>query len=265
MYIIGGVKMAETIALISRKGGSGKTTTAQVMSAGFTSKGAKVLCIDLDGQASLTHIMGADTNGNSIIDVFNDKKNITDAIQHTPTGDIIAANTELDLADMRLTGQGRELLLKRALESVKRDYDLILLDTVGAFGVLTLNALAVADGVILPAQADILSLNALKDSYDLIQSARDNVNAGLKIYGVLLTRFNARANITRDLLAMFEQAAQVMNTRVFNAKIRESVAVKEAQAMQTDLLKHKPQNKAAQDYSAFIAELDSIIKTEAKV
>ena len=255
--------MAETIALISRKGGSGKTTTAQIMSAGFTSKGAKVLCIDLDGQASLTHIMGADTAGKSIIDVFTNKGNITDAIQHTQTGDIIAANTGLDLADMRLTGQGRELLLKQALESIKRDYNLILLDTVGAFGVLTLNALAVANGVILPVQADILSLNALKDSYDLVQSARENVNAGLKIYGVLLTRFNSRANISKDLLAMFEQAAQVMNTRVFNSKIRESVAVKEAQAMQTDLLKYKPKNNAAQDYSAFIAELDGIIRAEA--
>ena len=147
------------ISLVSRKGGAGKSTTAAALASGFTAKGRRVLAIDLDGQGSLTHIMNADYSGKAIVDVLTGAVNIRDAVQHVSAGYIIAANSKLD--DVNITGKGRELLLKEALKPVRNDYDLVLLDTVAAFDVLTLNAFAASTGLILPAQCDILNLNAL--------------------------------------------------------------------------------------------------------
>ena len=252
--------MAKIISLVSRKGGAGKSTTAQAMAAGFTAKGYRVLSVDLDGQASLTHIMAADYAGRTIFDVMRGACSIRDAVQHTGAGDIISANNSLD--DIEINGDGRELLLKQTLEPVASDYDLILLDTVAAFDILTLNALTASTGVIIPAQCDILNLNALKDSYDLIQSARENVNAGLKIYGVLLTRINSRSKTAARIAEMFKEAAAAMNTRVFSSQIRESATVQRAQALQKNLLTFRPNGNAARNYQDFINELEIILKME---
>ena len=252
--------MAKIISLVSRKGGAGKSTTAQAMAAGFTAKGYRVLSVDLDGQASLTHIMAADYAGWNIFDVMRRACSIKDAVQHTDAGDIISANKSLD--DVEINGDGRELLLKQALQPLSADYDLIFLDTVAAFDIMTLNALAASTGVILPAQCDILSLNALQDSYDLIQSARENVNAGLKIYGVLLTRVNSRSKTAAQIADMFKQSAAAMNTRLFNSQIRESATVQRVQALQKNLLSFRPNGNAARNYQALINELDVILKSE---
>ena len=241
------------ISLVSRKGGAGKTTTAAALAAGFTAKGRRVLAIDLDGQGSLTHIMNADYTGQTIAPVLAGQLNIKNAVQHTGKGDIIAANASLD--DIEISGQGRELLLKKALEPVKADYDLVLLDTVAAFDILTLNALTASTGLILPAQCDILSLNALKNTYDLIQSAREHVNAALKIHGVLLTRVSSKSKTAAQIADLFRQAAAAMNTRVFNSQIRESAVIRTAQALQQDILSYRPKSNAARDYQAFITEL----------
>ena len=191
------MSMNEIITLMSKKGGAGKTTTAAALTAGFTAKGYRVLAVDLDGQGSLTHIMNADYSGQTIAPVLAGQLNIKNTIQHTGKGDIISANASLD--DIEITGNGRELLLKKALELVRDEYDLVLLDTVAAFDILTLNALAASTGLILPAQCDILSLNALKNTYDLIQSAREHVNAALKIHGVLLTRVSSKSKTAMQL------------------------------------------------------------------
>ena len=252
--------MNKIIALVSRKGGIGKSTTISAMAAGFKAKGYSVLVVDMDGQASISHIMAADISKPNILDVLTGAADIHDAVQHTATGDIITANSALDFADMRLLDNGREFLLKNSLEKTRQEYNLILLDTLPFFGVLTLNALTAATGVILPAHADILSLNALKVSYDLIQSARNNVNPDLAIYGVLLTRFKPRANLSNALSEMFKNAAQAMNTRLFNAKIRETVTVQAAQARQKDIFTYSKNNKAAIEYSDFIDELELILK-----
>lgn len=252
--------MNKIIALVSRKGGIGKSTTISAMAAGFKAKGYRVLVVDMDGQASISHIMDTDMSKPNILDVLTGAVDIHDAVQHTATGEIIAANSALDFADMRLSTNRREFLLKNSLEKIRHEYNLILLDTLPFFGVLTLNALTAATGVILPAQADILSLNALKVSYDLIQSARTNVNPDLAIYGVLLTRFKPRANLSNALYEMFKNAAQAMNTRLFNAKIRETVTVQAAQARQKDIFTYSKYNKATLEYSDFIDELELILK-----
>lgn len=252
--------MSDIIALITKKGGSGKTTTAQALTAGFTAKGLKVLAVDLDGQANLTYSMGVNADGVTIFDVLTGAVNIRDAVHHTDRGDIIAANSRLDLADMKLTGAGRNLLLKNVLEGLRLEYDLIILDTLPFFGVLTLNALAASNGVIIPAKADVFNLNMFKRTCDMLNSVHQALNADLKLYGVLLTHFKPNTKNTRDLLGLFEQEAKEQGTHIFNSKIRETVSIQTAQAMQKDILTYQPKSNAAQDYNAFIDELESLIK-----
>ena len=251
--------MKETLALLSRKGGNGKTSTVSAITAGFLSKGYRVLVVDLDGQASISHIMRAE-HGASVLDVLTGEADIREAIQHTDAGDIIAANPGLDMADMSLTKQGREFLLRDALEAIRADYDLVVLDTLPSFGVLTLNALAAASGVLIPSQSDVLSLNALGQSYELIQSARQSVNPSLAIRGILLTRFNRRSILNRDIADAFAEAAASMGTRLFEARIREGVAVKEAQARQLDIFTYDKRSNPSMDYSAFVDELEVVLK-----
>lgn len=251
-------KIQETLALLSRKGGAGKSTTAAALAAGFSLKGWRVLVIDLDGQGSVSHVMGAQP-GPGVLDVLAGEADIRAAIQHTETGDIIAADAGLDLAEMRLTGPGREFLLRDALEAVRADYDLIILDTLPSFGVLTLNAMAAASGVLIPAQADVLSLNALGQSYELIQSARQAVNSALSVRGIVLTRYNPRSVLNRDIAEAFAAAAESMGTRLFKARVRESVAVKEAQARQRDIFHYAKRSNPAQDYGALVDELEAVL------
>lgn len=248
------------ISLVSRKGGAGKTTTAQAITAGFTAKGLKVLAVDLDGQSNLTYSMSANSDGVTIFDVLTGAADIRDAVQYTDAGDIIAANTSLDLADMKLTGAGRNLLLKNALESLQAEYNLIILDTLPFFGVLTLNAMAASSGVIIPAKADIFNLNTFNKTCGLINSVKKALNAELNLYGVLLTHFKPNTKNTRELLSLFEQAAQEQGTRVFNSKIRETVSIQTAQAMQRNILTYQPKSNAAKDYQAFINEFEDYLK-----
>ena len=251
--------MRETLALLSRKGGNGKTSTASAITAGFLSKGYRVLVIDMDGQGSISHIMRAKP-GASVLDVLTGEADIREAIQHTDAGDIIAANPGLDMADMNLTKQGREFLLRDALEAIRANYDLIVLDTLPSFGVLTLNALAAASGVLIPSQSDVLSLNALGQTYELIQSARQAVNPSLAIRGILLTRFNRRSILNRDIADAFAEAAVNMGTRLFEARIRDGVVVKEAQARQQDIFSYAKRSNPAKDYGAFVDELEAVLK-----
>lgn len=251
--------MRETLALLSRKGGNGKTSTASAITAGFLSKGYRVLVVDMDGQSSISHIMGAG-QGASVLDVLTGEVDIRSAIQHTDAGDIIAANPVLDMADMSLTEPGREFLLRDALETIKADYDLIVLDTLPSFGVLTLNAMVAASGVVIPSQSDVLSLNALGQSYELIRSAREAVNPSLAIRGILLTRYNPRSILNRDIADTFAEAAENMGTRLFKARIRDGVAVKEAQARQQDIFTYAKRSNPAKDYGSFVDELEAVLK-----
>jgi len=253
--------MAKIISLVSRKGGAGKSTTAQAMAAGFTAKGYRVLSVDLDGQGSLTHIMNAKDDGVSIVDVLTGKATITDAVQHTGAGDIIAAKASLD--KVNITGDGAEFMLKELLEPVKGAYDLILIDTAAVVDIMTVNALTASAGVIIPAQADALNLKALSNTYVFIKQMRNKINAALKIYGVLLTRFNSRSKTAAQIAETFGQAAEFMQTRLFSTRIRESAAVGRSQGYKTDLLTYRPRSNAAKDYEALINELEEILKLEA--
>ena len=151
----------KSIAIINQKGGVGKSTTALAIGAGITLKGHSVLYIDLDAQGNLSYSIGADTQGYNAFGVLERPETIRSEIQHTPQGDIIASSPRLAGADKLLEATGKEYRLKEALETLQSIYEYCIIDTPPALGILTINALTACNGAIIPAQADIYSLQGI--------------------------------------------------------------------------------------------------------
>lgn len=242
-------------AIINQKGGVGKSTTAAALWAGLTLKGYKTLAVDLDAQSNLSFIVGADTDGKTALSMLTEEIPASEAIRHLDPGDIIPASKNLAGIDAILDGTGREYRLKEALETVKDDYDYIIIDTPPQLGIMTINALTACNSVIIPAQADILSLQGIEQLSQTMQPVKKYCNHGLEIAGILLTRYSSRAALTRDLTEYTKQLAEKLKTKVFGSPIREGIAVKEAQINRRTLFDYAPKSKAAADYAAFIDEL----------
>lgn len=244
-----------TIAVINQKGGVGKSTTAAGIGEGLTIKGESVLYVDLDPQCNLSYLMGADISGSSALDVLQRKATAAGTIQHTAQGDIIPASPALAGADVTITATGKEYRLKEALEALKGLYGYCIIDTPPALGILTINALTACNGCIIPAQADFLSLQGIGQLHGTIEAVRQYCNPGLKVYGIVLTRYNARAVISREVSAMMEETAAALKTRLFKAHIRECTAIKEAQAMRQGIAAYSPRSNASADYKALTEEI----------
>lgn len=247
--------MKDIIAVINQKGGVGKSTTALSLGAGLSLRGYKVLYADLDAQGNLSHTMKANASGLTALDVLTQQATAAEVIQHTDLGDIIPASPALAGADAVITATGKEYRLREALEPVKGSYDYIVIDTPPALGVLTINALTACHSAVIPAQADIYSLQGINQLYTTIDTVRKYCNPSLSIKGILLTRYSARSILSRELAEVIEQTAQRFNTQLFSTPIRETVAVREAQASQQDIYSYAPKSNAAADYTAFVAEL----------
>ena len=245
----------KTITVTNQKGGTGKTTTAIQLAAGLSLKGYKTLSIDLDAQGNLTYTAGAKTNGATALGVLTGEVKAEDAIQHTPSGDIIAANKALAGADAFIADTGKEYRLKEALESLQAAYDYIIIDTPPALGILTINALTACNSVIIPAQADIYSLQGIEQLADTMKPVKKYCNPNLKIAGILLTRYSSRSVLSREVAELAEQLADKLGTKLFKTTIREAIAVKEAQISQQSLFDYAPKAKVTEDYRAFIEEL----------
>lgn len=247
--------MIKTIAIINQKGGVGKSTTALCVGAGLSLKGFKVLYIDLDAQGNLTYTLGADINGLTALDILTKQATAEQTIQRTAQGDVIAASPSLAGADTLITAVGKEYRLKEALEPIKEKYDYIVIDTPPALSVLTINALTACTGVIIPAQADIYSLQGISQLNNTIQTVKQYCNPSLEVMGIVLTRYSARAILSREVAEMIEQTAANLNTKLYKATIRENISVKEAQASQQNIFEYAPKSNAAADYSALVDEI----------
>jgi chromosome partitioning protein len=247
--------MKETYAIINQKGGVGKSTTAHALGVGLSLRGHRVLFIDLDAQANLTHTLAIESNGFISMDVLSRNATAAEAIVSGARWDCIPAAPELAGADMTLNATGKEYRLKEALEPINDQYEYIIIDTPPALGILTINALTACTGVIIPAQADIYSLQGIGHLYGTIETVRKYCNPNLSIKGILLTRYNPRSILTRDITDMIKQTAKELKTIVYKTTIREAVAIKEAQARQRDIFEYAPKGKATEDYHMFVGEV----------
>lgn len=246
------------IAIVNQKGGVGKTTTTLNIGIGLANQGKKVLFIDMDQQANLSDTLQANLNKYTMIDVFCNNIKIANAIQKSEKFDVIVSNFSLSNAESALnTVVGKEFLMRTELEKIKDKYDVILIDTAPSLNVLTLNTLTCADGIIIPIQADVYSLQGLAQiNKNLITPIKNYYNKALKIYGILVTRYKSRENLSKQLINELENITQKLDTKLFDTKIRECLAIRESQVYRTDIFNYAKNSNGAEDYLNLIKELN---------
>ena len=247
--------MMKIYAIINQKGGVGKSTTALAIGAGLKIKGCSVLYIDLDAQGNLSYTLGATTQGYNAMGVLQRPETAAQEVQHLPQGDIIASSPALAGADTILTETGKEYQLKEALENLSTNYDYCIIDTPPALGILTINALTACNGAIIPAQADIYSLQGISQLGNTLQTVKKYCNPSLAVLGIVLTRYNTRSIISKEVTELIEKVAEELGTKLYKTKIKECTALKEAQAVKQDIFNYAPKSNAAADYKALVNEI----------
>lgn len=254
------------IAVTNQKGGVGKTTTTAALAGGLSERGARVLAVDIDPQCSLSDIFGAELDDVLTIADVLDRDTPTaaaDVIQHTEQGDIIPSSEllEVDMSEARY-----QYKLAEAFSFCGGSYDYIIIDTPPALGALTINALTAADSVIISAQADWLSRRGVRQLRQTIEIVRDGdatagilpLNERLRVLGILITRYSDRINANKLALDDILDEAAEMDTKIFDVRIRESAAIKEAHLLQRSIYAHAGKSNAATDYRALAAEVESM-------
>lgn len=230
-----------TVAVI--KGGTGKTTTAAALAQAGASAGKRVLAVDMDPQANLTHFLGADQNKPGCYDLLHGTAP-AESIQHTEQGvDCIAGAPDLATEKPEQSSARR---LAEALQPLKRKYDLIMIDTPPQMGELTFNALFAATNLVIPLETDQSSLQGLYQIVDIAHQIQRN-NPSLKVSGIVLTRYDARPNLNRYLRDVIAEKGEEIGAP-FLIGIRPGIAIREAQAMQESLYEYAPNSNPAQDY-----------------
>ena len=246
--------MAEIIAVANQKGGIGKTTTALALADALNMKGKKTLYIDLDPQCNGTGNYRAKVDGvGTLYDLLVDGD--TDCIQTTERGDIIAGDPLLKEASKVIDGASATFKLKKGLSEIRNHYDYIILDTPPALSVLLTNALTAADKVIIPLTTDLFGLQGLTQLHDTIIEVQEFTNPELKVDGLLLVKYKDRTNLSKEILATLPEYAKLLNTRIYETKIREAVATQEAQAARESLFTWAPSSTTAKDYLELLNEI----------
>lgn len=225
------------------KGGTGKTTTAAALAQAAAAAGKKVLAIDLDPQANFTFFIGADQNSPGSYELLHGT-DPAQLIQQTAQG-IDAISASPDLATERTTPASAKRL-QTALDPLKSDYDLIVIDTPPQMGELTFNALQAATGLIIPLETDNSSLQGLYQIADIAHQMQRS-NPALTITGVVLTRYDSRPKLNRYLQEVIAERGQEIGAP-FLIGIRPGIAIREAQALQQSLFDYAPRSNPAQDY-----------------
>lgn len=243
-----------TIAICNQKGGVGKSTTCTVLGAGLLRKGYKVLFVDLDAQGNLSYSMGITNSPRSSMELLTGTVTAKEAIIGTVQGHLIPASPALGSADVMLKDIGKEYLLKEALEPVKKNYDYILIDCAPSLGILAVNALTACDEVLIPALADAWSLQGIGLLSQTLKAVKKYCNKSLKVNGILITRYKTRAILPQQMAKLLNDTATDLGTQAYNTRIRECIAISEAQCLQQDLFSYAPKSNAVTDYNAFIEE-----------
>jgi chromosome partitioning protein len=240
--------MAATIAVLSQKGGTGKTTAVRTLTDIFRRVGLETLAVDLDPQGNLSDYFDVPPDAEpTIADVLTGRAAVSQAITH----DVIPANLQLAEAELALSGKmGRELTLKRALRDLDRSYDAIVLDCPPSLGLLTVNALVACDYALLTAEAQYFAMQGVEQALEVIELARDNLNPELSWIGVVLNLADMRTIHSREA---YQSLAEAFGDKVFESTIRQSIAYAESAERAVSILDHRPDLGA--DYIALAGEL----------
>ena len=255
---------AKITALCNQKGGVGKTVTAVNLGIGLAREGKRVLLADIDPQGSLTASLGyqrPDQMENTMAEilgrVISDEPQAPDEgiIHHAEGVDLLPANIELSGLEVTLVNtMSRETILRDYLNSVRDRYDVILLDCCPSLGMLTVNALAAADEVIIPAQAHYLSLRGMEQLIRTISNVKRKINPALEIAGILITMADMRTNYSREIIELLRNTYG-SKLRIFDSIIPLSIRVAETSAEGRSIYLHDPAGKVSAAYTALTQEV----------
>ena len=248
---------ATVLAVVNQKGGTGKTTTCENLGVGLAQEGKKVLLVDVDPQGSLTISLGyprpddLDTTLSELMAKVMQETPLSsgEGILHHEEGvDLIPANISLSGMEVSLVNaMSRETILKQLIEPMKRQYDFILLDCMPSLGMLTVNALAAADNVLIPVQAQYLSAKGLEQLLQTVNKVRRQINPKLRIEGILLTMVDGRTNYAKDISNLIRETYG-SKIKVFGTDIPHSVRAAEISAEGKSIFRHDPKGKVAEAY-----------------
>ncbi len=256
--------MAKKFAIANQKGGVGKTTTTINLGYGLSQNGKKVLIVDLDPQGNLTTSCGIDSEAlkTTLADAMLEKINLDKFLD--PKEYIISLNDEIDIipSDVGLSGvelslvntMSREYILKEILDSVAVNYDYILIDCSPSLGMLTVNGLTAADSVIIPVQAQYLSLKGLEQLLQTIAKIKRQINKSIEIEGLLLTMYNKQTNLSKKVKESLE-ISYGEHIKIFNSLIPLSTKAAEAPIAGKSVLEYSPDNIVSLSYKNLIGEI----------
>ena len=252
------------IACVNQKGGTGKTTTCENLGAGLVMNGKKVLLVDFDPQASLSISLGYPKPEELPVTIADMMKKVVDEkeirpgegiLHHEEGMDLMPSSIELSGMEVALVNTiSRETVLKEYLESVKRDYDFVLLDCSPSLGMLTINAMAAADTLLIPVQASYLPAKGLEQLLQTVNKVRRQINPRLKIEGILLTMVDARTNDAKEISELI-RSAYGGKIKVYDTEIPRSVRASEISTEGTSIFKHDPGGKVADAYRELTGEV----------
>lgn len=247
---------AHILAIANQKGGVGKTTTAVNLSAYLARAGCRVLLVDSDPQANATTSLGVNprSSRSSLYETLIDHTPVKDAVTPTvhPGLDLVPANLDLAGAEVEIAARmAREQLLTRALQPLHHEYDYIFIDDPPSLGLITINGLTAADGIVIPVQCEYLALEGLSQLLETIHQVRAVLNSRLQVAGVLLTMADARTNLSNQVV---EDVRLHFPQETFETLIPRSVRLGEAPSHGQTILQYAPESAGALAYEALAGE-----------
>src|SRR3954465_9150736 len=249
-----GPDVATVLAFANQKGGVAKTTTTLNLGVALVEQGLRVLLVDLDPQGNLTMSQGwnPDEIDRSMFDVLVHRLPISEIVRNNEV-DVAVSSIDLAGAELALSSMiGRERALEKALLEVRENYDYVLIDTPPSLGLLTINALVAADGVIVPVQCEYLSLRGLVQLENTLSMIRENLNPNVAIQGILATMFDRRLLHSREAVEILKEN---FGDLVLNTKIRKTVRYAEAPVKGQSIFKYDPTGEAASMYRDLAKEV----------